>query len=86
MQRGALKPQTDGYFTHRQCAGEGRPIAGRHAGGWRHIMLDDTDISATRHARAAVGGVIAGITGCPADICVGRGRTQGPPGGGPGSR
>jgi cyanuric acid amidohydrolase len=51
--------------------------------GWRHIMLDDTDISATRHARAAVGGVIAGITGCPAAFVSGGAEHQGPPGGGP---
>jgi cyanuric acid amidohydrolase len=51
--------------------------------GWRHIMLDDTDISATRHARAAVGGVIAGVTGCPAAFVSGGAEHQGPPGGGP---
>lgn len=51
--------------------------------GWRHIMLDDTDISATRHARAAVGGVIAGITGSPALFVSGGAEHQGPPGGGP---
>jgi Amidohydrolase ring-opening protein (Amido_AtzD_TrzD) len=51
--------------------------------GWRHIMLDDTDISATRHARAAVGGLIAGLTGCPAVFVSGGAEHQGPPGGGP---
>jgi cyanuric acid amidohydrolase len=51
--------------------------------GWRHTMLDDTDISATRHARAAVGGVIAGVTGCPAIYVSGGAEHQGPPGGGP---
>ena len=51
--------------------------------GWRHTMLDDTDISATRHARAAVGGVIAGITGCPAVFVSGGAEHQGPAGGGP---
>jgi cyanuric acid amidohydrolase len=50
---------------------------------WRHTMLDDTDISATRHARAAVGGVIAGVTGCPAVFVSGGAEHQGPPGGGP---
>src|SRR6266403_4676869 len=29
--------------------------------GFRHTMLEDTDISATRHARAAVGGLIGGL-------------------------
>jgi cyanuric acid amidohydrolase len=51
--------------------------------GWRHTMLDDTDISATRHARAAVGGIIAGLTGCPAVFVSGGAEHQGPPGGGP---
>jgi cyanuric acid amidohydrolase len=51
--------------------------------GWRHTMLDDTDISATRHVRAAVGGLIAGITGCPAVFVSGGAEHQGPPGGGP---
>jgi len=51
--------------------------------GWRHTMLDDTDISATRHARAAVGGVVAGLTGCPAVFVSGGAEHQGPPGGGP---
>jgi cyanuric acid amidohydrolase len=51
--------------------------------GWRHIMLDDTDISATRHARAAVGGLVAGLTGCPAVFVSGGAEHQGPPGGGP---
>ena len=50
--------------------------------GWRHIMLDDTDISATRHARAAVGGMIASLTGCPAAFVSGGAEHQGPPGGG----
>lgn len=51
--------------------------------GWRHTMLDDTDISSTRHARAAVGGLIAGLTGCPAIFVSGGAEHQGPPGGGP---
>ena len=51
--------------------------------GWRHIMLDDTDISATRHARAAVGGLIAGVAGCGAVYVSGGAEHQGPPGGGP---
>jgi cyanuric acid amidohydrolase len=50
---------------------------------WRHTMLDDTDISATRHARAALGGIVAGLTGCPAVFVSGGAEHQGPPGGGP---
>ncbi len=51
--------------------------------GFRHTMLDDTDISATRHARAAVGGLIAGLSGCTAIYVSGGAEHQGPPGGGP---
>jgi cyanuric acid amidohydrolase len=51
--------------------------------GFRHTMLDDTDISATRHARAAVGGLVAGIVGNGAIYVSGGAEHQGPPGGGP---
>jgi cyanuric acid amidohydrolase len=78
--------------------GSGRPIAGRRlvnifakaeaspnglVRGCRHIMLEDTDISATRHARAAVGGLIAGLSGTSAVYVSGGAEHQGPPGGGP---
>jgi cyanuric acid amidohydrolase len=51
--------------------------------GFRHTMLDDTDISSTRHARAAVGGLIAGVMGSGAIYVSGGAEHQGPPGGGP---
>jgi len=51
--------------------------------GFRHTMLDDTDISSTRHARAAVGGLIAGLVGRGAVYVSGGAEHQGPPGGGP---
>ena len=51
--------------------------------GRRHIMLDDTDISSTRHARAAVGGLIGGLAGTGAVYVSGGAEHQGPPGGGP---
>jgi cyanuric acid amidohydrolase len=51
--------------------------------GFRHTMLDDTDISSTRHARAAVGGLIAGMAGHGAVYVSGGAEHQGPPGGGP---
>lgn len=51
--------------------------------GERHTMLDDTDISATRHARAAVGGLLAGLAGTGAIYVSGGAEHQGPPGGGP---
>jgi cyanuric acid amidohydrolase len=51
--------------------------------GWRHTMLEDTDITATRHARAAVGGLISGFAGTGAVYVSGGAEHQGPPGGGP---
>jgi cyanuric acid amidohydrolase len=51
--------------------------------GLRHTMLDDTDISSTRHARAAVGGLIAGVAGHSAVYVSGGAEHQGPSGGGP---
>jgi cyanuric acid amidohydrolase len=49
----------------------------------RHTMLDDSDINQTRHARAAVGGVIAAIVGDPMVYVSGGNEHQGPAGGGP---
>ena len=51
--------------------------------GFRHTMLDDTDISSTRHARAAVGGLISGVAGTGLVYVSGGAEHQGPPGGGP---
>ncbi|HEY3736079.1 MAG TPA: ring-opening amidohydrolase [Jatrophihabitans sp.] len=50
--------------------------------GRRHTMLTDSDISATRHARAAVGGLVAGLVGDCAVYVSGGAEHQGPPGGG----
>ena len=51
--------------------------------GARHTMLNDSDINATRHARAAVGGVLASIAGHAALYVSGGAEHQGPAGGGP---
>jgi cyanuric acid amidohydrolase len=51
--------------------------------GLRHTMLDDSDINATRHARAAVGGLIGGVAGNGAVYVSGGAEHQGPAGGGP---
>jgi len=51
--------------------------------GLRHTMLDDSDINATRHARAAVGGLIGGVAGTGAIYVSGGAEHQGPAGGGP---
>jgi cyanuric acid amidohydrolase len=51
--------------------------------GLRHIMNDDSDINATRHARALVGGVIAAAVGRTDLFVSGGAEHQGPDGGGP---
>ena len=51
--------------------------------GARHTMLDDSDISATRHARAFAGGALAGLTGISELFVSGGAEHQGPDGGGP---
>ncbi|WP_082448201.1 ring-opening amidohydrolase [Xylophilus sp. Leaf220] len=51
--------------------------------GARHTMLNDSDINATRHARAAVGGVLASVVGHTALYVSGGAEHQGPAGGGP---
>jgi cyanuric acid amidohydrolase len=51
--------------------------------GYRHTMLDDSDVGSTRHARAAVGGLVAGLSGTGAVYVSGGAEHQGPPGGGP---
>ncbi len=51
--------------------------------GKRHIMADDSDVNATRHARAVVGGVVAGAVGFTDVFVSGGAEHQGPDGGGP---
>jgi cyanuric acid amidohydrolase len=51
--------------------------------GARHTMLNDSDIHSTRHARAAVGAVLASVVGQTAIYVSGGAEHQGPPGGGP---
>lgn len=51
--------------------------------GHRHTMLDDSDISATRHARAFVAGALAGLVGHSEIFVSGGAEHQGPDGGGP---
>jgi cyanuric acid amidohydrolase len=48
----------------------------------RNTMLDDTDISAQRHVRAAVGGLVAGVIGDGRLFVSGGAEHQGPDGGG----
>ncbi len=51
--------------------------------GLRHTMLDDSDINATRHARAVVGGVVGAALGQTDLFISGGAEHQGPDGGGP---
>lgn len=51
--------------------------------GARHTMLDDSDISATRHARAFVAGALASLVGTTEIFVSGGAEHQGPDGGGP---
>ncbi|KAE9371840.1 ring-opening amidohydrolase [Stipitochalara longipes BDJ] len=51
--------------------------------GNRHTMNTDSDIHSTRHARAAVGGLVAGLIGETRIYVSGGAEGQGPPGGGP---
>ncbi|MEL6319495.1 MAG: ring-opening amidohydrolase [Cyanobacteria bacterium J06626_14] len=51
--------------------------------GCRHTMLDDSDISHTRMARAVVGAVVASVVHDPMVYVSGGSEHQGPPGGGP---
>ncbi len=51
--------------------------------GRRHVMWDDSDIHATRHARALVGGVVAAAIGRTDLFVSGGAEHQGPDGGGP---
>lgn len=59
------------------------PASAGQIRGLRHIMLDDSDINATRHARALVGGVIAATVGRTDLFVSGGAEHQGPDGGGP---
>ncbi|MEB8338081.1 cyanuric acid amidohydrolase [Streptomyces endophyticus] len=50
--------------------------------GQRHTMLTDSDLHSTRHARAAVGGLLSALAGTTALYVSGGAEHQGPPGGG----
>jgi len=60
-----------------EAASDGR-LRGR-----RHTMLNDSDISATRHARGFVAGAVAGLVGHSEIYVSGGAEHQGPDGGGP---
>ncbi|WP_341899101.1 ring-opening amidohydrolase [Ferrovibrio terrae] len=69
----------------RLCAvlAKAEPARSGRIRGNRHIMWDDSDINATRHARALVGGVVAAAIGRTDLFISGGAEHQGPDGGGP---
>ncbi len=73
----AMNPRLVDIFAKAEASPDGA------VRGFRHTMLDDTDISSTRHARAAVGGLIGGVAGTGVVYVSGGAEHQGPPGGGP---
>jgi cyanuric acid amidohydrolase len=73
----ALGAETVAVLAKAEAAPSGE-IRGR-----RHTMLDDSDIHSTRHARALVGGVLAGVIGDTLLYVSGGAEHQGPAGGGP---
>jgi cyanuric acid amidohydrolase len=81
----AARGQLPAVDRHRLVALLGKAEAS-HDGrlrGRRHTMLDDSDISSTRHARAFVCGALAGLVGHAEIFISGGAEHQGPDGGGP---
>src|SRR5258706_2645826 len=74
---GAITHRVVNIFAKAEAAPDGR------VRGARHTMLNDSDINSTRHARAAVGAVLASVIGQTAIYVSGGAEHQGPPGGGP---
>ncbi|UWN49605.1 Cyanuric acid amidohydrolase [Alcanivorax sp. ALC70] len=77
----ALAPLGGGEL--RALLAKAEPSRSGEIRGRRHTMWDDSDINATRHARALVGGVLGGRTGDLALFVSGGAEHQGPDGGGP---
>ncbi len=66
----------------RAVFAKGEPDITGRVRGHRHTMLGDTDIDAQRHLRAALGAVVAAVTGDGRIFVSGGAEHQGPPGGG----
>ena len=77
----ALDPRSQSRLVNIFAKAEASPSGAIR--GLRHTMLDDSDINSTRHARAAVGGLIGGVAGTGAVYVSGGAEHQGPAGGGP---
>jgi cyanuric acid amidohydrolase len=61
---------------------KGMPDPAGTVRGQRHTMLDDTDINAQRHIRAALGGLASAVLGDGRIFVSGGAEHQGPDGGG----
>lgn len=61
---------------------KGMPDPSGAVHGFRHTMLDDTDINAQRHIRAALGGLVSAVLGDGRVFVSGGAEHQGPAGGG----
>jgi cyanuric acid amidohydrolase len=61
---------------------KGMPDPSGSVRGYRHTMLDDTDINAQRHIRAALGGLASAVMGDGRIFVSGGAEHQGPDGGG----
>ena len=72
-----IRQQLVNLFAKAEASPDGRVRGGRHT------MLDDSDIHSTRHARAAVGAVLASVAGQTELYVSGGAEHQGPAGGGP---
>ncbi|KAI9150784.1 Cyanuric acid amidohydrolase [Paramyrothecium foliicola] len=72
--------QHDGEVVQVFAKAEADPSG--HVRGQRHTMNTDSDIHSTRHARAAVGGLVAGLVADPQVYISGGAEGQGPSGGG----
>ncbi len=81
----AIDCQLGAREAQRLCAvlAKAEPSRSGRIRGNRHIMWDDSDINATRHARALVGGVVAAAVGRTDLFISGGAEHQGPDGGGP---
>lgn len=76
-----LAPGAEGRLVALLAKAE--PSSNGRLRGYRHTMLDDSDIAATRHARGFVAGALAGLVGHAEIFVSGGAEHQGPDGGGP---
>ena len=79
----ASLPATEGDYSLVNVFCKAEADASGQIMGCRHTMMDDSDISHTRMARAVVGAVVASAVQDPMIYVSGGSEHQGPAGGGP---